>query len=59
MPVQYADAMAEQRDVTYFQLRVPPELHARVQAIAKREDRSVHWAYLRVIRAGLEVEERP
>ena len=54
MHTLYPVVMAE-KDIIYFQLRLPAELHERLKALrANDEDRSLHWEALRVFRRGLD-----
>ena len=56
MRTLYPEIMAE-KDIVYFQLRLPAELHARLKALAETDDRSLHWEALRVFRLGIEAVE--
>lgn len=57
MTICYPETMSE-RDLVYFQVRLPTELHGRLKALAERDDRSLHWEALRIFRLGLDAAEQ-
>jgi len=40
-------------DVLRFVLRLPPDLHAKLKALAEREDRSLHAQILHILRKAV------
>jgi hypothetical protein len=49
--------MDEKREVRYA-LRLPPDLHAALVEMARREDRSLNQQLIRLLREGVRREDR-
>ena len=49
--------METKRDVRYA-LRLPPDLHAALVELARREDRSLNQQLIRMLREGVKRDER-
>ena len=49
--------MESKREVRYA-LRLPPDLHAALGELARREDRSLNQQLVRLLRDGIRREER-
>ena len=49
----------ETKQVVRFALRLPPDLHAALVELARREDRSLNQQLIRLLREGVKRDERP
>lgn len=45
---------APMNEIVRFVLRLPPDLHAQLKALAEREDRSLHAQILHLLKRALE-----
>ena len=48
----------ETKQVVRFALRLPPDLHAALVELARREDRSLNQQLIRMLREGVKRDER-
>ncbi len=48
----------ETKQAVRYALRLPPDLHAALVELARREDRSLNQQLIRMLREGLKRDER-